>query len=93
MGEDHLVEAHGHSRMHKEEIARSGMCGCFHCLGVFSPSRIEGWCDQGETALCPLCGADSVIGDGSGLPVTEAQFLSSMRLHWFENGMCLEISP
>jgi acetone carboxylase gamma subunit len=36
----------------------------------------------GQTALCPECGIDSVIGDASGYPITEA-FLGKMKTFWF----------
>lgn len=49
----------------KEEIKLSKKCGCFFCLYIFNPSEIEDWCDKGETALCPKCGIDSVLGDYS----------------------------
>jgi hypothetical protein len=92
MGADRLSEAHRHCKMHKEEIALSESCGCFHCLSVFSPGRVEAWCDGGETALCPFCGVDAVIGDASGFAATEAQFLLTMKSRWFETGSILEIS-
>jgi len=40
------------------------------------------WTDTGETAICPRCSIDSVIGDASGLPVTK-EFLKEMNKHWF----------
>lgn len=90
-----ILAAHKHSSRHRAEIMGSGRCGCFHCLANFSPSEIRDWVDwlegtspelalvSGTTALCPSCGIDSVIGDGSGFPVT-IEFLSQMRKHWFE---------
>jgi hypothetical protein len=35
-----------------------------------------------QTALCPNCGIDSVIGDNSGVKITE-RFLRKMRNAWF----------
>ncbi|MFL0243297.1 hypothetical protein [Mycobacterium sp. SMC-17] len=50
---------------------------------------IDNWIDPaddpdqlGQTALCPGCGIDSVIGDQSGYPIT-SEFLNAMRLRWF----------
>jgi hypothetical protein len=37
---------------------------------------------MGQTAICPRCGIDSVIGDESGYPVTR-EFLAAMKAHWF----------
>lgn len=35
--------------------------GCYGCLEVFKPSEIRSWTDDGQTALCPRCGIDSVV--------------------------------
>jgi hypothetical protein len=78
--------AHGHSIRHRSEIVGSQRCGCFHCCAVFAPTRIEEWVDEvdgeGQTALCPVCGIDSVIGDRSGFPISPT-FLRRMKSHWF----------
>ena len=58
----------------------------FYCLAVYPASAIVEWIDdvgQGaQTALCPKCGVDSVLGDKSGFPLTK-EFLEEMREHWF----------
>jgi hypothetical protein len=79
--------AHLHSSDHRDEILASAQCGCFFCCNVFPPSAILFWADpdeQGErqTAICPRCGIDSVIGDQSGFPI-DADFLGKMKAHWF----------
>ena len=78
--------AHDHSSNHRDEIEKSEKCGCFYCLVIFPPSRIEEWIDeiddQGTTALCPSCGIDSVIGDKSDFPITK-DFLETMQKAWF----------
>lgn len=74
-------EAHRHSSRHRDEITASTQCGCFQCCATFPPEQIVDWTDDGDTALCPQCGIDTVIGDRSGFPVSRA-FLSSMRAHW-----------
>ena len=69
-----LESAHKHSSRHREEILASEVCGCFYCLATFPPGEIEDWIDEkkrvGETAICPRCGIDSVIGSQSGFPIT-----------------------
>lgn len=70
----------------------SEVCGCFYCLQMFPPTEIENWVDelvdekgiasQGETALCPKCGIDSVLGSASGLLMTP-DLLQRMNTHWF----------
>jgi len=79
-----IFAAHRHSSQNREEIRRrSGVCGCFSCLSVFHPDQVTDWCDDGETALCPRCGVDAVIGSGSGYPVDDEDFLRAMYLEWF----------
>ena len=77
-----LNKAHAHSSKHREELQASQACGCFFCQEIFSPERIEEWCDKGQTAICPSCGIDAVIGSESGFPITKA-FLGRMHEFWF----------
>ena len=83
-----LEAAHRRSIFHRAEILASGRCGCFDCLAIFTPAEITDWTDTGKpeaewTALCPRCGMDTVLGDGSGHPITE-DFLSRMHAYWLE---------
>jgi hypothetical protein len=78
-----ILKAHKHSSGHRAEILKSSLCGCFHCLSVYPSSKIEEWIDDGECAMCPKCGIDSVIGSASGYPVT-AEFLKEMQEYWFQ---------
>jgi hypothetical protein len=47
----------------KHIIQNSSLCGCFHCTEIFQPILILDWIDDGQTAVCPYCTVDSVIGD------------------------------
>lgn len=82
------IKAHEHCIYHRDEILSSTICGCFYCLETFSPSEISNWVDVpedssiGQTALCPRCMIDSVIGDKSGYPITR-EFLKEMKEYWF----------
>lgn len=72
---------------HRREIEGSDVCGCFYCCSIFSPHEIAEWIDEdaegvGQSALCPNCGIDSVIGSLSGFPIEEA-FLKEMNRYWF----------
>ena len=67
---------------HRLQIEASKLCGCFSCLSTFPPGKIEEWTDAVDTALCPKCGIDAVIGDASGFPITK-EFLSEMCQAWF----------
>jgi hypothetical protein len=82
------MAAHLRSAAHRAEITASTHCGCFYCKSTFAPSEIVDWTDTdesgvGQTALCPRCGIDSVIGDNSGFPIT-ADLLATMHQAWFQ---------
>ena len=80
--ESQFIDAHLFSSRHRKELEKDTVCGCFFCLNIFSPSEIIEWCDHEDTALCPHCGIDSVIGQSSGFPITE-MFLKGMNKLWF----------
>lgn len=86
--DDHWLQvAHKKSMFHRQEIENSDLCGCFHCLRMFAAKDINEWVDEGksvaeQTALCPRCGIDSVIGNKSGFEITD-RFLREMRKCWF----------
>jgi hypothetical protein len=88
MGEPDHIRAHTHSSCHREEVLSSQTCGCFYCLAIFEPDEIKDWIDEengvGQTALCPKCGIDSVIGSESGFPITQ-EFLGEMCGYWFSS--------
>ena len=76
-----------YSRYNRGEIKNDNICGCYHCESIFSPQKIVEGCAEtcgGDdvTALCPNCGIDSVIGGGSGYPIT-TEFLKAMRKYAF----------
>lgn len=83
MSQPDVVQAHKHSARHHDEIESSVVCGCFHCLALFSPNEIEEWIAGGTCALCPECGVDSVIGDASGVSITNRAFMEKMQKRWF----------
>jgi len=78
-----LEEAHIHCTGNEEALRGSAVAGCFYCCQIFRPAEIEDFLDGERTALCPRCGIDSVIGDRSGIPITD-QFLRRMHAYWFE---------
>jgi len=87
-----IQAAHKTSIWHRSLILESKICGCFYCLATFEPSEIDEWTDfqtqdgkkteLGQTALCPKCGIDSVIGSASKFPITN-EFLKEMHNNWF----------
>lgn len=81
-----LIAAHDRSFRNRPCIEKSGACGCFYCLKTCVPSIVTKFVRREDTALCPLCGVDALIGDASGLPVTDGDFLQKMHAYWFEHG-------
>jgi hypothetical protein len=82
MAADDHIKAHHACFRHRAQLMASESCGYFYCLETFAPDAIEEWVDDGQTALCPCCGIDSVIGSASGYPV-DRDFLSTMQQRWF----------
>ena len=80
-----LKQIHGHLKNNKDEIKNSEKCGCFYCKKIFKGSEVKDWIkdETGDTAKCPYCLVDSVIGDASGLKLTE-ELLEIMNKTWFE---------
>lgn len=79
-----LKLAHKHSSNHRYEVMASSLCGCFYCQSTYSPDSIKEWvADLSGTAICPKCGVDSVLGDASGYPVSDQDFLKNMHQVWF----------
>ncbi len=55
-------ELHKKSINNKNEIKTLGYAGCFGCLKWYSNDKIKEWVDRENTAMCPHCGLDMVIG-------------------------------
>lgn len=79
-----IIRAHKYSINHRSSIIKDKICGCFYCLKIFRPDEISSWIDDAsdQTALCPYCGIDSVLGENSGFPIT-INFLTKMNSYWF----------
>lgn len=83
-----LLAAHDRSSNHRAEVLASVKCGCFYCCANFRPDEILEWADEdngreGQTAICPRCGIDAVIGDKSAVDVSH-DFLARMNEYWFD---------
>lgn len=90
-----LLEAQRHSTNNRTTIEASSVCGCFYCMHIFPPADIVAWtgldlsrfgdpdAPNADTALCPRCGSESVIGGASGYAIN-VPFLSHMHEAWFE---------
>jgi len=73
----------------RARVVRTVECGCFYCLAVFPGSEVQQWVDDGQTALCPRCGIDSVLAN-----MTSADVLRELHNHRFETTVpAAEASP
>lgn len=78
-----LKKAYEFSSQNKLKLEKDTVCGCFYCLEIFHPEEIVDWIeDSPDTAECPFCHIDAVIGEGSGFPITK-EFLEQMNRKWF----------
>jgi len=70
------------SMRNKKSLLINDKAGCYHCLEIFNVNEIKSYTDQGETALCPKCNADSVI-PGSSVELSK-QKLEEIKKYWFD---------
>lgn len=77
-----FAEALKHASQHRVELEASTHCGCFFCFRTFPPLSIKSWIDAKQTALCPGCGVDSVLGNASSHRIDDA-FLRQMHNQFF----------
>lgn len=73
--------AHSHASKHRIEVEASEHCGCFFCFRIFPSGTIKTWVDANQTALCPHCGIDAVIG--SAYCLIGEGFLRRMHQQYF----------
>lgn len=80
-------QASEHTYLNYDEVKRSQHAGCYSCKATFPTSiinfnehciasNLDG--TQEPTVFCPHCEIDYVIGDASGFPVTNKEFLQYM---------------
>jgi len=77
--EERLKKLHESSSLHREIILGGDDCSCFGCESVYNPREVVRWCDEGQTAICPKCGIDSVL-PGEVVP----ELLNEMYKYYFE---------
>jgi hypothetical protein len=90
-----LLLAHRHTTNNRAELEASKLCGCCSCLAIFPAEEVVAWTGLDmsnfenpdsattETALCPRCGSEALIGDKSGFPL-HPDFLGRMNQAWFQ---------
>lgn len=90
-----LVAAYRYTTNNWAQIGASRLCGCCSCVQIFPAEEVVAWTGldmhnmndpkavDNQTALCPRCGTEAVIGDKSGFPI-HAGFLVRMNEAWFQ---------
>lgn len=89
-----IKDAWSHLRTNWGEVRVSERCVCIQCGFRFSSSEIREWLNPktngayaagpeptGDSSepFCPNCGMDYVLGDASGFPTDDSEFLKAMR--------------
>lgn len=80
--DDMLKDAHLLTSCNRSEIEASEECGCICCQRIFPAEEVVDFADGGETAICPYCDCDALIGSGSGLELTK-ELLSELNKKYF----------
>ena len=101
---DPLLAAHRHTSNNRAELEASSLCGCCSCTETFPAEEIIAWTGldmsnfdnpdaaSGETALCPRCGSEALLGDKSGYPISP-DFLNRMNQAWFQKTIIRKPAP
>jgi hypothetical protein len=99
-----LLAAYRYTTNNWTMIQESRVCGCCNCMRTFPPDEIVGWTGLDfsqvddpvavakQTAMCPHCGSEAVLGDKSGYPI-DASFLGRMNEAWFQRTLIRPSKP
>lgn len=77
-----LKDAHRHTSHNRREVDASKFCCCISCRTFFKPSEIDCYADEGDTAICPYCDCDAVLGDACGIKLTD-ELLEDLHQKYF----------
>lgn len=68
----------------RNELEKDSKCGCYYCGTIFSPKEITQWIEDrdGDTAVCPYCSVDSVVGESCGYQINK-ELLDQLYTYWF----------
>lgn len=64
----------------KDALSKVEDCTCYYCAKSFKVAEIVEWCDNGLTALCPVCKVDSIVPGND----YDEDFLVEANNYWFE---------
>lgn len=84
LSENEMLRIHEFSSGNMDEFDENKKCGCFYCCRIFESDEIEQYItdEDGDTAVCPYCSIDSVLGEGHGFKITD-ELLKEMHDFWF----------
>lgn len=84
-----IKQAHKATIYNEEQIRDSKVCTYFYCGYQFDPQIEEelDWIEErspkNNTLRCPKCYIDCIIGDASGFPITDKDFIMACTEAWF----------
>lgn len=78
-----LAALHSKSSRHRALLSHAKICGCFYCFHEFPFEEITEWIDDNETARCPYCSVDAVLGFDTS--TADQELLHQMHERWFGN--------
>lgn len=99
-----LLSAHRYTTHNWAQIEASKLCGCCSCMQIFPREEVVAWTGldmhnmddpeavNRQTALCPRCGVEAVLGDQSGFPINTG-FLGRMSEAWFQPTIIRRAAP
>ena len=99
-----LLAAYRHTTKNRAEIEASMHCGCCYCMQIFPSAEIVAWAGldfsqlnnpdaaDADTAVCPRCGNEAVLGEQCGHAITP-QFLGQMNEAWFQKTIVRRPGP
>jgi hypothetical protein len=99
-----ILAAYRYTTNNWAQIQQSKLCGCCNCLQTFTPDEIVAWtglemtdvddpkATEKQSAMCPSCGSEAVLGDRSGYPI-DAHFLGLMNEAWFQKTLIRPAKP
>ena len=79
-----LIKLHKCAINNRQQIKVADTCGCFYCKQIFYAGDVTEWTDDGNTAICPHCGVDSVICNEKDYVVTPED-LELLNKYYFKH--------
>lgn len=64
----------------RDTILKSEKAACYYCMESFRAAEVNEFVDEDDnTGLCPRCGIDAVLGDATGLPIHDIEYLRAIH--------------